>query len=264
MTKTARPGTGNAGPLGIVSALPEESGSHALIPGGGRKIELGGFHFRPGRIDGHPVVLAEAGVGKVATALVGGLLLDRFGCRGLIFSGVAGGLDPKLAIGDVVIADELVQHDYGAVVKGRLKSFRPGEAPIGVARNRFIFSLAPALRRAIAKAIVGLELPSVPGALHGKRRPRVVLGRVLSGDQFVNCASTRTRLAKEFHGQAVEMEGAALAQVAERFGVPCVVVRCLSDLAGSDSHVDFKAFLPAAAAAAAAVVHRLIPVIAAS
>jgi adenosylhomocysteine nucleosidase len=262
MRKTAGPAGHPPGPLGIVSALPEETGSHALVPHRGGKIELGGFHFHPGRIDGHSVVLAEAGVGKVAAALVGGLLLDHFGCRALIFSGVAGGLDPKLAIGDVVIADELLQHDYGAMVKGRLKAFRPGDAPIGVARNPFTFALESRLRRKIAKAIEGLELPPLPGGLHARRRPRVVLGRVLSGDQFVNCALTRARLLKEFRGQAVEMEGAALAQVAERFGAPCVVVRCLSDLAGSDSHMDFQAFLPAAAAAAATVVHRLIPVIA--
>lgn len=253
-----------SGPLGIVSALPEESGSHALVPHRAGRIELGGFHFRPGQIDGYPVVLAEAGVGKVAAALVGGLLLDRFGCRGLIFSGVAGGLDPKLAIGDVVIAEDLLQHDYGAIVGGRLKPYRPGDAPIGIARNPVTFSLAPGLRRRIAKAIRGLGLPPLPGALHATRPPQVVLGRVLSGDQFVNCAVTRARLSREFRGQAVEMEGAALAQVAERFGAPCVVVRCLSDLAGSDSHVDFRTFLPAAAAAAAAVVHRLIPVIASS
>lgn len=262
MKKAIGPAKRRSAPLGIVSALPEESGSHALVPRRGGNIELGGFHFRPGRIDGHDVVIAEAGVGKVAAALVGGLLLDHFGCRALIFSGVAGGLDRKLAIGDVVIADELVQHDYGALVKGRLKAFRPGDAPIGVARNPFTFALAPALRRKIGKAIQGLELPPLPGGLHAKRRPRVVLGRVLSGDQFVNCAVTRARLQKEFRGQAVEMEGAALAQVAERFGAPCVVVRCLSDLAGSESHMDFQTFLPAAAAAAATVVHRLIPVIA--
>jgi adenosylhomocysteine nucleosidase len=262
MSKAARSAAHRAVPLGIVSALPEESGSHALVPRRGGGISLAGFHFRPGRIDGHPVVLAEAGVGKVAAALVGGLLLDRFGCRALIFSGVAGGLDPRLSIGDVVVAEELLQHDYGALVKGRLKAFRPGDAPIGIARNPFTFALAPRLRAKIADAIRGLELPPLPGGLHAKRPPRVVMGRVLSGDQFVNCALTRARLLKEFRGQAVEMEGAALAQVAERFGAPCVVVRCLSDLAGSDSHVDFQTFLPAAAAAAATVVHRLIPVIA--
>src|SRR5579859_4435117 len=71
MTKAARSAAHRAVPLGIVSALPEESGSHALVPRRGGRISLAGFHFRPGRIDGHPVVLAEAGVGKVAAALVG-------------------------------------------------------------------------------------------------------------------------------------------------------------------------------------------------
>src|SRR5579871_6424922 len=173
-------GRRSRGPVGIVSALPEESGSHALVLRRGGRIELAGFQFRQGRIDGHSVVLAEAGVGKVAAALVGGLLLDRFGCRAPIFSGVAGGLDPKLSIGDVVVADELLQHDYGAIVKGHLKAFRPGDAPIGVARNPFTFKLASGLRSKIAKAIRGLELPPLPGALHAKRPPRVVMGRVLS------------------------------------------------------------------------------------
>lgn len=262
MARTHARTAAKVAPLGIVSAMPEEAASHALVADDGASATVAGYHFKIGRIDGHPVVMAEAGVGKVATALVGGLLLDRFGCSGLIFSGVAGGVDPELAIGDVVVADELLQHDYGAVAGGRLKSYRPGTPPLGPRRHQPAFKLEARLSAAIAAAIAELTLPKLPGALHAKRRPRVVMGRVLSGDQFVNCAETRDRLARDFQGQAVEMEGAALAQVAERFGVPCVVVRCLSDLAGSDSHVDFRMFLPTAAAAAAAVVQRLIPVVA--
>ena len=250
-------------PLGIVSAMPEETGSLGLALDREDIVEAAGFHFRRGRIDGHPVLLAEAGVGKVATAVVGSLLLDRFGCRGLVFSGVAGGLDPDLAIGDIVIADELIQHDYGAVTGGRIKPFRPGTPPIGEPELPPPFLLEAALRQAIAARIAGYALPPF-AAGDGKRPGRVLLGRVLSGDQFVNCAAMRDRLHANFGGQAVEMEGAALAQVAERFGVPCVVVRCLSDLAGGESHVDFATFLPAAAQAAATVVRRLIPIISAA
>src|SRR5215469_17937405 len=122
---------GDERPLGIVSALPEEMGNLGLALDKGEVVDVAGFHFRHGRVDGHAVVLTEAGCGKVASALVGSLLLDRFGCRGLVFSGVAGGLDPDLAIGDIVIADELIQHDYGAMIAGRLKSFHPGTPPIG-------------------------------------------------------------------------------------------------------------------------------------
>jgi adenosylhomocysteine nucleosidase len=249
-------------PLGILCALPEELESLGSALDHDERVEAAGFHFRAGRIDGHRVVLAEAGVGKVATALVGSLLLDRFACRALIFSGVAGGLDPALAIGDIVIADELVQHDYGAVIAGRLKCYRPGTPPLGESRERTIFELPAGLRQAIADAVAGLELPPFDAGNGVLRQGRILLGRILSGDQFVNCTDTRLRLHGDFRGQAVEMEGAALAQVAERFGANCVVVRCLSDLAGADSHVDFRTFLPSAANAAAAVVRRLIPVLA--
>jgi len=180
----------------------------------------------------------------------------------LIFSGVAGRLDDELSIGDIVIADELIQHDYGAMVAGHLKPFRPGLPPIGEARERPGFRLEPRLRRAIADAIAGLRLPPFDASSGVARPSRIRLGRILSGDQFVNCGATRNRLVDEYHGQAVEMEGAALAQVGERFGAACIVVRCLSDLAGEDSHIDFAAFLPAAANMAALVVRRLIPAVA--
>jgi adenosylhomocysteine nucleosidase len=251
-------------PLGILSALPEEMGNLGAALDRAGDEEIGGYRFRRGRIDGHSVILAEAGVGKVATALAGSLMLDRFACRGLIFSGVAGRLDPGLAIGDIVIGDELIQHDYGALVAGRLKPFRPGEAPIGEARGHPVFRLAPRLRQAIAGAIADLRLPPFSAGASQARPSRISLGRILSGDQFVNCAATRDRLIGQFKGQAVEMEGAALAQVSERFGAPCVVVRCLSDLAGEDSHIDFRTFLPAAANMAAIVVRRLIPAVTAA
>lgn len=231
----------------------------ALDPG--EDVTIAGFRFRHGHIDGHPVILAEAGVGKVASGLVSGLLLHHFNCSALIFSGVAGRLDTELAIGDIVIADELVQHDYGAQTGNSLRLFRPGEPPLGVPQGDAVFRLDPKLRQAIAAAISDLRLPAF--AAGNQTRPaRIKLGRVLTGDQFINSVATRDRLVSELKGSAVEMEGAALSQVCERFGVPCVVVRCLSDRAGEDSHIDFAAFLPQAAHLAAIVVRRLIPTVA--
>src|SRR5262249_22546453 len=147
------------------------------------------------------------------------------------------------------------------LIAGRLKPFRPGTTPLGEARERTVFELPAGLRRSIAEAVATLELPLFDAGNGLVRRPRILLGRILSGGQFISCADTRLRLQGEYHGRAVEMEGGALAQVAERFGAPCVVVRCLSDLAGADSHIDFRAFLPSAANAAATVVRRLIPVL---
>lgn len=225
-------------------------------------VTIAGFRFRHGRIDGHPVILAEAGVGKVASGLVSGLLLHHFNCAAVIFSGVAGRLDTELAIGDIVIADELIQHDYGAQTGNTLRLFHPGIPPLGEARGQPGFRLDTRLRQAIAEAISDLRLPAFTAGGKEARPVRIKLGRVLTGDQFINSVATRDRLVSELKGLAVEMEGAALAQVCERFGVPCVVVRCLSDRAGEDSHIDFAAFLPEAAHLAAIVVRRLIPVVA--
>lgn len=251
-------------PLGVICAMPEEI-EHltAAIDRREERREAGpsGFAFREGRLDGHRVVLVEAGIGKVNAALVATLLLDRFGCHGLILSGVAGGLDPSLGIGDVVVADRLVQHDYGAVVEQEIRPYRPGVTPIGDSHRPLTYELDPALRRNLEQALDGLELSPIPAIATGDvtRRPQLRFGTVLTGDQFINCEATRGRLFARFAAQAVEMEGAAVAQIAERFDAPCVIVRSLSDLAGAESHMDIRSFLSITAGQAATVVRRIIP-----
>ena len=97
----------------------------------------------------------------------------------------------------------------------------------------------------------------------GRRTPKISFGPILTGDSFINVEATRRRLQERFGAQAVEMEGGAVAQVARRWDpeIPVVNIRCLSDLAGAESHLDFRAFLPTAARIASAVAHRLAPAI---
>lgn len=248
-------------PLGIIAALPEEVRHLGEALAVDDKIVRGNYAFRLGRLDQIPVVLVEAGIGKVNTSLVATLLLDHFACRAVLFTGVAGGLDPKLQVGDVVVAERLVQHDYGAIVNGNLKPYRPGVPPLGEARDRVAFELDAGLVRTLRQCLAGLALPELPESVTGgaARKPVIGFGTILSGDQFISCETTRQRLHAAYKAHAVEMEGAALAQVAEQFKAPCVVVRCLSDLAGSDSHLDFTAFLPHAAEIAAQVLRRIVP-----
>jgi adenosylhomocysteine nucleosidase len=248
-------------PLGVICALPEEIEHLGAALAIDATTERAGFQFRQGRLDGCPVVLVEGGIGKVGGALVATLLLECFGCRGLLLSGVAGGLDPDLGIGDVVIAERLIQHDYGAMMEGRLKPYRPGVPPLGESRDRLAFEIEAGMRAAVAGALDGFTLPALSAAATGgaPRVPRLRFGTVLTGDQFINCEATRRRLFESFAAQAVEMEGAAVAQIAERYGVPCVIFRSLSDLAGAGSHLDFAAFLAATAEGAARVLRRVIP-----
>jgi adenosylhomocysteine nucleosidase len=253
--------SGGGRPIGILAAMAEEVRHLGQALSVDDKTVRGGYAFRQGRLDDVPVVLVEAGIGKVNTSLVATLLLDHFGCRLALLTGVAGGLDPAVGIGDVVIADHLVQHDYGAVVDAEIRPYRPGAAPVGEARDPLAYTLEPSIRALLHRQLDGFALPVLPAAAAGgiARQPAIRFGTILSGDQFINCETTRQRLFKRFAAQAVEMEGAALAQVAEQFKVPCIDVRCVSDLAGADSHLDFAAFLPYAAESAAQVLRRIVP-----
>ena len=250
-------------PIGILAAMPEEVRHLGQALTVDDKVVRGGYAFRQGQLDDVPVVLVEAGIGKVNTALVATLLFDHFGCRMALLTGVAGGLDPTVGIGDVVVASRLVQHDYGAIVDAEIRCYRPGAAPVGESRDPLAYSLGSSILELLRRRLDGLVLPALPASVTGEmaRQPAIRFGTILSGDQFINCEATRQRLFKRFKAQAVEMEGAALAQVAEQFAVPCIDVRCVSDLAGADSHLDFAAFLPYAAESAAQVLRRIVPVL---
>lgn len=245
-------------PLGILSAIPEEL-RHLEDREEGSEV-IAGLQFHKGRIESRAAVFVETGIGKVNAALTSTILAQHFGCRALIFGGVAGGIDDALGIGDVVVATKLIQHDYGALVEGRIEVYQPGVPPLpGVDRSPGYF-MDQAFERRLRAALSGVALPPLPATVTGEaaREASLHFGTIVSGDTFVNCGMTRQRLEREFAALAVEMEGAAVAHVAQRFGLPWVVVRCLSDLAGSDSHLNFPAFLPVAAKAAALVVRRVV------
>ena len=113
--------------IGLICAIPHELEHLRAALDWAETVELAHVRFDRGRLDGHEVVLVGAGIGKVNTTLVATLLADRFACRLIVFSGVAGGLDPSLHIGDVVIADRTMQHDAGVIEDERLADL-PGRA----------------------------------------------------------------------------------------------------------------------------------------
>lgn len=224
---------------------------------------IGTLQVTTGTLEGHSVALAESGVGKVASAAITTLIATALDCRAIVVCGVAGGIDPALAIGDVVIADRLIQHDYGHLTDAGIRNFRPGVAPIGEARDRIAFELPAELLARIAGVVKGITLPPLPPDLGiaAQRPPRIAFGPIVSGDQFINSEQVRARLQRDYAALAVEMEGAAVAQASALLGIPCIVIRSLSDLAGADSHLDFPKFLRAVAPSAAEVVARIVSVL---
>ncbi len=248
--------------LGVLSALPEEL-AH-LSDRSGEQTVIGGLPFWRGRIAGRDAVFVETGPGKVNGGVATALLLDRFDCRALMLCGVAGGLDPALGVGDIVIGTNNLQHDLGLERETGFVAIQPGSRPSKGDDWVPGYPLSEALVMRLREALDGLVLDPLPDAVGaGRRAPGIHFGTIVTGDIFINSETTRRRLQDRFAAHAVEMEGGAVAQVARRWSadIPVVNVRCLSDLAGSDSHLDFRAFLPVAARYASLVAHRLAPVI---
>jgi adenosylhomocysteine nucleosidase len=253
---------GATAPIGLICAIPQELIELRAALEHDRRGEIGGFGFDVGRLDGQPVVLAEAGIGKVNTAAVATLLAASFEARVLVFSGVAGGLDPALHIGDLVIATRAIQHDCGVIEDERLQPYQAGHVPFFNPTEELGYAVDPALLERVRGRLEGLALPPLSALAGGAgRRPQLVFGTILAGDQYIHCEATRVRLQREFAAQAVAMEGGALAQVARRLGVPWLEIRALSDLAGKDSRFDFAAFAHEVAASSARILRRLLPVL---
>ena len=252
-------------PLGIICALPEERAALLDFLTDVEHRGIVGREVLIGWINNRSVALVECGVGKVAAAMLATLLIREFDCRALLVSGVAGGVDPALAIGDIVIARRLIQHDFGRLQADGLIPFRPGSAPLGPGRHDYAYVMSEELAGRIEFALADVKLINLPSDLGQRngvgRNRRIVMGTIVSGDQFINDETVRQRLQNDFQADAVEMEGAAVAQVAELFGIPVVVVRSLSDFAGSDSHLDFGRFVTTVAPDAARVIRRLAAVI---
>lgn len=148
------------------------------------------------------------------------------GVERIIFVGVAGGLGPEVGIGDLVIATDLVQHDIDCTAAGYPPGTGIGE-PLSWAAD-------PDLSAGIVDSarILGV---------------RVHHGRIASGDTFVGSEETSTWIMETFDAIATEMEGAAVAQVATRLGIPFAIVRWISDSANSTAHIDFPSFVSDAA-----------------
>lgn len=247
-------------PLGLICAIPEERKDLKAALDHQETVEIGGLAFDHGRLDGRDVVLAEAGIGKVNTAMVATLLIDRFSAGCLVFSGVAGGLDPALGIGDLVIGNHAVQHDCGVIEETGLKTYQAGHVPFFNPTDRLGFPVEPALLRRVISRLENVTLPPLSSAAGGTGQPvKVVYGTILAGDQYIHCEITRERLHREFEAKAVAMEGGAMAQVAERLGVPWLEIRALSDLAGASSSFDFAKFVDEVAERSATVLRKILP-----
>lgn len=228
-----------SGPIGLMAAMPQELQSLIDLMPDENAVRCGGRVFWRGHLHGREVVAVLSGIGKVAAAITATLLADAFEVSQIWFTGVAGGLGAEVRVGDVVVAESLVQHDMDAS-----PLFPRHELP-GLGCDRLH---PPAALTALAHERVGEALVSVhkhvPLHALGLPQPRVHRGLIASGDQFVASAEDAETLRHHLPDVlAVEMEGAAVAQVCDAFGLPFTVIRTISDRADASAHLDFTRFV---------------------
>ncbi|MEN8233603.1 MAG: 5'-methylthioadenosine/adenosylhomocysteine nucleosidase [Actinomycetota bacterium] len=226
------------GPVLIMSALPEELAALRGAMEDTESFEIAGHEFWRGTIGVHTVAMTTVGIGKVNAAVAATLALDHVQPRLVVFTGVAGSLDEAVHIGDVVVAERVVPHDTGTLGPDGLERYQPGHVAFLNPTERFGYEPPNDLLDRVREATAGLRLSPVLG-----RQPEIVFGKVATGDQFINDERERRSLHDDLGAQAVEMEGVAVAQVADQFGVPCLVIRAVSDLAGSGAKMDFDRFV---------------------
>jgi adenosylhomocysteine nucleosidase len=222
--------------LAILSALAEEQAGLVEQLRDARRIDHAGREFWQGSLGDIPVVMALSRIGKVAAATTSVALIERFAVSAIVFTGVAGGVGERVQVGDVVVGTGFLQHDMDAS-----PLFPRYQIPL---TGQTVLAADAALARALVFAsVVGLQ-----GLQNAGRSPLVHQGLIASGDRFVNGLEETQCIvdALRSHGHAVlavEMEGAAVAQVCHDYRLPFAAVRTISDRADDTAHVDFPVFV---------------------
>lgn len=217
-------------------------------------VLIKGIRFMTGKLRNKNVVIALTGVGKVNAAMTTTLILSRWQPQKLIFTGIAGGLNPNLQPGDLVIAKATAQHDYGFIKNTEFLS-EPTRNALDYSLNPFFFKADSILLQTAQRVANNVPYQSTNTK---NRKPVVLTGVIVTGDVFVNSAEKSAQFIKTFGADATEMEGAAVAQVCYHFKTPCLVIRSISDNANAEAHLDMKTFLQVAAYNSANLVLRIL------
>ncbi|MBW8041365.1 MAG: 5'-methylthioadenosine/adenosylhomocysteine nucleosidase [Planctomycetes bacterium] len=214
-----------------------------------------GMRFVTGKLHGKSVVVAWTGIGKVNAAMTTTLLIEHFSPGEVIFSGIAGGVNPKLYPGDIVIAAETAHHDMG--ILGADGFYNRGVInPLDGFRNPVFLPADKRLLKLAEQAAEQVELEMIKTTV-GERSPRIIKGIVVTGDVFVASPEKGAELHEKLNADAVEMEGAAVAQICYQRQIPHLVVRSISDKADETARVDSMIFQEMAAKNSAALIAKI-------
>lgn len=212
--------------LAIMGAMEEEIEPLLAHFDNVNVVEFANNKYYEVNYKGLDIVVAYSKIGKVFASLTATTMIEKFGCNTLLFSGVAGGINPELKIGDLIIADKLCQHDLDITAFGHPNGFVPG--------GKVFVETTEALRNIAKKVATENNL-------------KVIEGTIATGDQFVHSTERKDFIQTTFNADALEMEGASVAVVCDALNVPFFILRAISDTADMDAGFDFDEFLKSSA-----------------
>lgn len=228
--------------LGIIGAMSIEVALLKETMLDMRVSSHAGMEFCEGRLNGMDTVVVQCGVGKVNAAMCAQILCSVFGVTHLVNTGIAGSLDAKLDIGDLLVSRDAMYHDFDCVHFGYEMGKVPGMDVVAFPADEEMVRLAYAAAEAVN-----------PG--------HTAIGRVASGDLFVAQRAAKDAIIAKTGAMCTEMEGAAIAHAAYRNGVPFVILRAISDKADDSAEMDYPTFEAIAARRCAAVAMELAKVL---
>lgn len=233
-------------PVGIIGAMDSEVRYLIGCLTESNTEKIYGMEFAWGKLCGVPVVVTKCGIGKVNAARCTQYLIDRFNPRAVINTGIGGSVDPDLGVGDALIADGLVQHDFDVTALGYAK----GYMCTGKDKDK------PTLM--IPDSGISAALTEAARRILGGKGVRVAQGKVATGDLFVADPGARTEIRNLFGASVAEMEGGSIAQVAQAAGVPFAVLRVVSDTADGHAPASFDKFEIETARRSASVIEEFL------
>jgi len=223
---------------GIIGAMDEEIDFLEKIMTNKRVSTIASVQFTEGKLHGKDITLLKSGIGKVNAAMATSILMERFKPSHVINTGSAGGFSTNMQVGDVVVGNEVVHHDVDVTAF----NYEYGQVPNMPATFQADHKLMQMTEKIVEQLMLNYET-----------------GLIATGDSFMNDPKQVESVKELFPTMiAVEMEGAAIAQVCYQYKIPFIIIRALSDIAGSESPVTFQEYLQLAARNAANIISEIV------
>ena len=225
---------------GIIAAMKEEMQEIKKIIKEIEEIKIKELIFFKGKINNNIIILVEAGIGKVNAARVTQLMIDKFEIERIINVGSAGSANNELKIGDIVIGKRLVQHDFDITAFGHPKGFITNIGQYVESDSELISKMEQTI----------LKL--------SQNEFKIKIGTIASGDIFCTEPKMKEKIRTKFNADAIEMEGAAIAQVCKLNEIPFIVIRSISDNPDRKNEITFDQFLEKASKRCAEIINKFL------